>query len=320
MKPIMALAGLLASMATAIAIDAGNTPVLGPRNSGSLADLPEPHDQVRLIHKHPTSGTQSTNSRRAETPSVQGGAILSAPRKKIQSVTGTFRVPEAKMPTEGPTGNNPVGVYAASFWVGIDGVTSTSTTTKKAASCDASAVSLRLGVDIFYDGTFGGQQTPFAWHQYLPRSATGFANFSVAAGDLVRLTASAASKGNGGTVTIENFGNVAQLKSKQAAVQVSTHTFDGSSQLPALCQAQAAWMVEDFPIAGLPDFPIALTNFTSVKFVKLGVRSGEGGDIGIGGARVVNVYQEPQGGRLTDCDVVARDGGKVVCKRVVGGV
>jgi len=304
---LVALAGLLTSV-TAAAID---VPSLGPRDSA------EPHDQIRLIHKHPASNVQSTNGRRAEAPSVQGGAVLSAPRKKIQSVTGTFRVPEAKMPTDGPTGNNPVGVYGASFWIGIDGVT----TTNKAASCDASAVSLRLGVDIFYDGTFGGQQTPFAWHQYLPRSATGFANFSVAAGDLVRLTASAASAGNGGTVKIENFGNIAQLKRKQVAVQVSMHTFDGSStQLPALCQSQAAWMVEDFPIAGLPDFPIALTNFTSVEFAKLGARNGKGSEIGIGKAKAVDIYQEPQGGRLTDCDVVARDGGKVVCKRVVGGV
>ena len=303
---LMTLAGLLAS-STAIAIEVANPPF--------------PHDQVRLIHKDPTSNVQTSPLKRAETPSVQGGAVLSAPRKKkVQSVTGTFRVPEAKMPTAGPTANNPVGVYSASIWVGIDGVKATTSTTKPTASCDASAVSLRLGVDIFYDGTFGGPQTPFAWHQYLPRSATGFSNFSVAAGDLVRLTASAAaSGGKGGTVTIENFGKAARLGRKTVAVQVSTHTFDGEPQLPALCQTQAAWMVEDFPIAGLPDFPIALTNFTSVEFGKLGVRSEEGSEMGVGKAKVVDIYQEPQGGRLTECGLVARDG-KVVCRRVVGGV
>ncbi|KAM7221144.1 Aspergillopepsin-2 [Rhypophila decipiens] len=312
---------------------------------GVLTTLPQPHSQIRLLHQHPKTTTLLTTKRQSttESSSVQGGAVLStSSNKKITHVSATFIVPSAKIPTIGPTANNPVGVYASSFWVGIDGVTLPATNSSK---CNAAGASLRLGIDIFYDGTFGGEQTPFAWAQYLPRSATGFSNMTITPGDLVRLTASTnGSSAVGGTVTIENFGPGNNDKSanikKIKALQTASHTFSSSpdaedgKELPPLCQTQASIIVEDFPLAGMPKFPIALANFTRVEYgdVKIGGTNGQVLNL-VGGSRkgqaqVLNIVQPPQGGRLTDCSISKQSGkgtyrstngggGVVVCERVV---
>lgn len=325
-------------------------------SSGVLTDIPHPHSQIRLFHNHPEAAISSNEKRAAsQTPNtVQGGAVLSLTpsgrTNKIKTVSASFTVPRAEIPAQGPTANNPVGVYAASFWVGIDGVSATLPSSPSsygssqsgsgdgngsAEECNPSRSSLRLGVDIFYDGTLGGEQTPFAWYQALPGLAVGFGNFSVAPGDFVRLTASVSpassspdgATGGGGTVTVENFGssssNSTGNNKKKAALQTATHTFP-PSDLNNLCQTQAGFIVEDFPLSGLPDFPIALTNFTKVEFGDLKVESTLGRALGLtrktekASVQTLDIYQAPQGGKLTDCAITGRgDSGKVVCARVV---
>lgn len=350
-----------------------------------LPDLAKPHDQTqsndqpRLLHQQQpatasppltldANGLGTAENAQAAS-SVQGGAVAVLPpsadtssqgkqadgERKIKTVSATFRVPHAEIPIQGPTANNPVGVYAASFWVGIDGVTISPSPSSSSVDgggsedgCDPSTSSLRLGIDIFYDGTLGGEQPPFAWYQYLPGSAVGFGqNFSVISGDLVRLTAISLPSsgqgvdGGGGSVTIENFGNDAAAAQNKKALQTATHTFSVADG-PALCQTQASFIVEDFPLAGLPDFPVALTNFTSVTFADLDVRDTQGENIPMdlvpkmerrkranarmrAGAqdhaqvRTLDIYQERQGGRLTDCGVVTGQGDStnVVCERIV---
>ncbi|KAM7204381.1 Concanavalin A-like lectin/glucanase domain containing protein [Rhypophila sp. PSN 637] len=313
---------------------------LDRRSEGVTLNLPQQHSQIRLLHQHPKTTLLTTKRQSTESSSVQGGAVLSpSSNKKINHVSATFIVPSAKVPTIGPTANNPVGVYASSFWVGIDGV---ALPTNNNASCNPSGASLRLGIDIFYDGTFGGEQTPFAWAQYLPRSATGFSNMTIAPGDLVRLTASSTNGSVGGTVTIENFGPQSSNTKKMKALQVASHTFSSPSEqdgkeLPPLCQTQASIIVEDFPLAGMPEFPIALANFTTVEYGNIKISGSNGQAMNLlsnskkqkakGQAQVLNIVQPPQGGRLTDCSIRKQSGkgtygstdnsGVVVCERVV---
>ncbi|KAK4157587.1 concanavalin A-like lectin/glucanase domain-containing protein [Chaetomidium leptoderma] len=323
MKPTTLLTLLLTTSASAATL---------PRN----ANPPQQHQQqqrqqhrLALLHTlTPAPAASQFRLLAATTESVKGGAILTTDQP-FASAQGTFRVPDAKVPTTGPTANNPVGVYAASFWVGIDSARPTTTTTTGGPSADAcgGGLALRAGVDVFYDGTFGGPQTPFAWYQFAPAmgSEKGFEGFAVAAGDLVRFTLEAGSGGGGGdddkkevVVVAENFGgNVTCANGATPVVSVRqvlpASTTAGGARL---CAKEAAWMVEDFPLAGLPDFPVALANFTSVAFGGAGVTLADGSKKDVTGTEVLDVRLQQQGGRLTSCEVV--DGKKVKCDRVVG--
>ncbi|KAL2134459.1 hypothetical protein VTI74DRAFT_105 [Chaetomium olivicolor] len=277
--------------------------------------LPRDASQLRLLHTlTPSAPPGGARLLAASTESTKGGAILTLPEKdnQISSVQATIRVPLAEPPTRGPTANNPVGVYAASFWVGIDSALSPGSD----PSCPGS---LRAGVDIFYDGTLGGPQTPFAWYQFAPEkgSVTGFADFAVAAGDLVRFTAQAGGSTSSGDVTVvaENFGNVTCVNGAQP-VKTARQTWPAGGEGQKLCGREAAWVVEDFPLAGMPQFPVALANFTTVTFGAAGVTLAGGEKRDVTGAGVTDVRQQRQGGRLTSCEVV--EGKKVKCSRVVG--
>jgi hypothetical protein len=176
-------------------------------------------------------------------------------------------------------------------------------------------------VDIFWDGTLGGVQRPFAWYQGPGQaSETGFAGFEVAVGDLVRFTLEVGSDNDTEEVVVvaENFGgNVTCLSEGAAAVPVRSvrQVLPASVGGKTLCRGEAAWVVEDFPIEGRPDFPVALANFTSVTF-GAGVTLEDGSAKDVTGAEVLDIRLEAQGGRLTSCEVV--DGKKVKCARVVG--
>ncbi|KAK3325592.1 concanavalin A-like lectin/glucanase domain-containing protein [Apodospora peruviana] len=260
---------------------------------------------IRLLHRlashsSPSSSSINKNIQRQQTSeSTVAGAILSFSSPPVHSTQGTFRVPIACMPTSGPTANNPVGIYAASFQIGIDSLL-----------CQKS---LRLGIDIVWDGTLGGEQTPFAWHHYLPDfPVSGFAKFSVAAGDLVRLTASTSAEEM--MVKIENFGNCTTTTTSPKAV--AEHSFPAPVEEEECDQQAAGWMIEDLLLAGLPDIPVALANFTAVQFGILKVSTEKGETVNAKGAEVKNIYQQAQGGRLTDC-AVAEDGGSMKCERIV---
>nr|CDP25930.1 Putative acid proteinase [Podospora anserina S mat+] len=257
---------------------------------------------IRLLHKPPLSppsqGARILSSQSEE--STLGGAHLpSPPSGKVASVTATFTIPHASMPVTGPTANNTVGLYAASFHIGIDSFS---------ALCPNNRF-IRAGVDIFWDGTIGGEQTPWVWYQSSPadEDGMGFGNFSAKAGDVVRFVVT------GSEVKVENYGNVTCTKGLKAR-QVGVQRVDGGG----LCGGEAAWAVEDFPLAGMPDFPVALADFGGVVFKNLEVGFGNGTvRRNAEGAGVRDVRLAAQGGRLTDC-VVGEGGGSVRCDRVVG--
>jgi hypothetical protein len=120
-------------------------------------------------------------------------------------------------------------------------------------------------------------------------------------------------------VKAENFGSWVNCTSTCQPVKSVTEVLpvggEGQQQ-QGLCGREAAWVVEDFPLAGMPQFPVALANFTRVDFGKAGVKLGDGTGRGLEGAEVVDVRLAAQGGRLTRCEVVG--GSTVRCTRVVG--
>ncbi|KAK4122273.1 concanavalin A-like lectin/glucanase [Parathielavia appendiculata] len=299
----------------------------------TLTPSPPSHSRF-LTAAAPAAADDST------TETTKGGAVLTLPASDtsaISSVQATFRVPSAVPPATGPTAGNPVGLYAASFWVGIDSVGPFSFSCPGSGGGSggggASRRALRAGVDIFYDGTLGGEQSPFAWYQFAAASGssgsdpgsgqggttTGLEGFGIIPGDLVRFTLSAGSGDAAGesvvVVLAENFG--ANVSCAEGATPVTSvrQVLPVGEGGPALCGREAAWMVEDFPLAGLPDFPIALANFTSVTFGSAGVTLEDGSKRDVTGAEVMDVRLEAQGGRLTSCEVL--DGKKVKCTRVL---
>lgn len=301
-----------------------------------------PADHYRLLHTltpplpAPAPGRFFSLSQAQEAQSTRGGAVLSLPpvgaqppggEAGVTTVEGTLRVPRAEVPTSGPTANNPVGVYAATFWIGL----------AAAAPCSAASTTLRAGVDVFWDGTFGGEQRPFAWYQVLGRGpSTGLVNFTVAAGDLVRFALRAEDAGRWVEVAVENFGagpatdgwedgweggaeggDVALLVPRQRASQ-RFELGDAAAAAAADCGRQVSWLVEDFPLAGLPNVPIALANFTSVTFGDAAVTLADGQVRDVGEAEeVVDIRLDAQGGRLTKCELMGE--ARLKCTRVVGG-
>ncbi|KAK4041704.1 concanavalin A-like lectin/glucanase domain-containing protein [Parachaetomium inaequale] len=307
MKPTTLLTLLATATAGTSAAATRPLPLAPTRPRDAAAQHPH-----RLLHTLTPAAPSTANFRvlAAATESTKGGAVLTLPNSKLSTIHATLRVPEAKIPTAGPTANNPVGVYAASFWVGADAVVT--------GAC-AGGGALRAGVDIFYDGTLGGVQRPFVWYQGPGQgSETGFAGFEVAAGDLVRFKLEVGSEEGGEVVVVaENFGGNVTCVKDNGAVPVSSvrQVLPASVGGKTLCRGEAAWVVEDFPLEGLPDFPVALANFTSVAF-GAGVTLEDGSERDLAGAEVLDVRLEAQGGRLTSCEVV--DGKKVKCARVVG--
>ncbi|KAL2157575.1 hypothetical protein VTH06DRAFT_5953 [Thermothelomyces fergusii] len=270
------------------------------------------HTPLRLLHTFTPISISRKKFRPLEAStaeSTKGGAILRLPDSDLSTVSATLRIPAAQMPTAGPTANNTVGVYAASFWVGIDSATD---------ACAAGGA-LRAGVDVFWDGTIGGQQTPFAWYQGPGQAnAAGFdGGFPVGEGDLVRFTLKAgAAGGEEVAVVAENFGrNATGAEGGAVPVRRARKVLPAGAGGKTLCRGEAAWMVEDFPLQGRPELPAALANFTTVAFTA-GVGLSDGMEKDLAAAEVLDIRLEAQGGRLTSCEVA--DERNVKCARVVG--
>ncbi|KXX76537.1 Aspergillopepsin-2 [Madurella mycetomatis] len=330
MKPTAFLATLTLTTSTYAAILPAQP--FRPRNA--------PAHHYRLLHTltpplpAPGQGRMLSFSQAQEAQSTRGGAVLALPPVGAQppssppavtTVEGTWRVPQADAPTSGPTANNSVGVYAASFWIGLSA----------AAPCSAASTTLRAGVDVFWDGTFGGEQSPFAWYQFPGQAtSTGMGNFSVAAGDLVRFELRAEDAGRWVEVAVENFGagpatdgreegddaasgDVGLLVPRQRASQrFELGDAASASTSAADCGRRVSWLVEDFPLAGLPDVPVALANFTSVTFEDAAVTSADGQVRDVSEAEVMDIRLDAQGGRLTECELMGE--GRLRCARVVG--
>ena len=320
-----------------------------PQRATTRNTTPQPqHPPYRLLHTLPNA-TPGGNARLlalSAEESTQGGAILTLPSNSnstststrtplLTTITGTFRIPPARIPTTGPTANNTASLYAASFWVGVDSTTpaTTTTTTTGGTSSDCGG-SLRAGVDIFWDGTLDGAQRPFAWYQGPGQwTGTGFygEEFAAGEGDLVRFSLGLEG-GEGGdmdggagegqvVVVVENFGgNVTCVNDpgatpKQRVRRVLPAAGGGGAGGKGLCRREAAWVVEDFALDGRPGIPVPLADFGSVTF-GAGVKLEDGSERDLAGAEVRDVKLAEQGGRLTSCEVV--DGKKVKCARVVG--
>jgi len=265
---------------------------------------PENH---RLSHAPPPSTHRPASSFAASVAadsnpaaeSVRGGAALAG--QLVGTAVGTFVIPSAEMPTEGPAGGNVAGLYTASYWVGIDGAT----------ECVGRA-SLRAGVDTFWDG---GMRSYNAWYEWYPEPVVDFANFTVGPGDVVRVTASAGGKGEG-EVRMERLAGCGRDAAVLAEASMSWSGQEEEDE--ALCLAEAAWVVEDFSLASMPGVPVALANVTAVTLEAVGAATAEGENLDLAGARILNINLEAQGGRLTDCGL--EGDARVRCVRTVGGV
>lgn len=286
MKPLTLL-----PLLTFLGASAHRSPSRRAAHSHKLSHAPIPSIPGPTFLK---PGSKSAFTSSAAAPESQkAGARLAG--SNITSVSATFKIPFAEMTTTGPTADNENGVYQASYWVGIDGVTT--------ASCGG--VSLRAGIDTFWDT---GMRSTGAWYEWYPDEGSSlFGNFTVQQGDIVRITTVADADGLGGAVTVEKLDGTGCEANVLAS---ASHRFEGKTD-QRLCLGEAAWVIEDYPLHDRPEFPLALANFTEVVFEGVKVNGN-----GVTGLEVFDINLEAQGGRLTDCEVVK--GGSVDCKRVVG--
>ncbi|KAJ6455961.1 aspergillopepsin [Mycena vitilis] len=205
----------------------------------------------------PSTGINSLvkgNTTHAEVSSNWAGAAFESAAGTYKSVTGTFVVPTPKV----PSGSSTSGTYAASAWVGIDGDT-----------C-GSAI-LQTGIDFTVSG---GRVSFDAWYEYFPDFAHDFTGISIAAGNSIKLTVSAASA-TSGTATIEN------VSTGQTVSKSLTST-------ARLCQENAEWIVEDFE-EGSSLVPFA--NFGTVTFTGASAGTVSGGAVGPSGAVIIDLEQ-----------------------------
>ncbi|KAJ5873506.1 uncharacterized protein N7473_013379 [Penicillium subrubescens] len=175
------------------------------------------------------------------------------------AVTGQFTVPTPKV----PSGSSSSGTYSASAWVGIDGDTW------------GDAI-LQTGVDFTITN---GKVSYDAWYEWYPDYAYDFTGIAISAGDVIKVTVTAASKSSG-TAVIEN---VTTGKSV-------SHTFSSSSTQGSLGEVNAEWIVEDFESGGsLVNF----ANFGTVTFT--GAQATDNGSkVGPSGATLIDIKQNNQ--------------------------
>jgi hypothetical protein len=216
------------------------------------------------------------------------------------------------MPIIGPTAANENGVYQASYWVGIDGL----------SNCPQA--SLRTGVDTFWDS---GMQTANAWYEFYPSTGpTDFANMTLKQGDTIQVLVNADADGKGGSVEIRKYET-----SQPRVSAVWSHEFkDQGSQL---CLREANWVVEDYPLADRPEILLPFANFSrgggipEVYFYGMDVYP-PGAAQGVATSwewtafdvEVMDIDLEDQGGKLTDCatETSADNYNTLTCKRIVG--
>ncbi|KAK3986086.1 Aspergillopepsin-2 [Cladorrhinum sp. PSN332] len=247
--------------------------------------------------------------------SIQGGAIYNVPSGSsatVQSVSGTFKVPDASVPLIGPTSGHK-GIYAFGIWVGIGGWAGGGS----GSSCPAGSGVLRAGIDVYYDGFSNVPMVPWAWYQYGVSHEAGafaYAGFNLEAGDLIKITVSGAS--NNITAIIENYGKVESTAGRQPIQRAPpTYGFQGNNVANTLCKTEAGWIVENHMTETNPPEPVVMANFTQVAFRELSLRTNTG-NVGASAAKLVNINLPDQGGKLTDCSAVSDS--EVRCRRTLG--
>lgn len=222
-----------------------------------------------------------------KTMPVIGGAYI--PAGNISSVEGRFVVPQASQPTSGELAGMPID-YAASFWIGIDGINCTTGT-------------LRAGIDVFWSPQ---GESYHAWYQVAADESKDMLSgeMDVAPGDELHVSATAS--GGNGTVTVRN------ASTNQTVVR-------SLAEGEKLCRNEAAWLVEDFVLVEVIGQPVALVNFTDVVFKDMRATmesesSGRPSPVGLETANLMDIVVESQGGRLTDCRATGLE--EMVCMRI----
>lgn len=210
---------------------------------GNPAFKPDSHE---LLHLNGTTHEEYSSN--------WAGAVLIG--SGYTAVTGQFTVPTPKV----PSGSSSSGTYSASAWVGIDGDTW------------GDAI-LQTGVDFTITN---GKVSYDAWYEWYPDYAYDFTGIAISAGDVIKVTVTAASKSSG-TAVIEN---VTTGKSV-------SHTFSSGSTQGSLGEVNAEWIVEDFESGGsLVNF----ANFGTVTFT--GAQATDNGSkVGPSGATLIDIKQ-----------------------------
>ncbi|KAJ9165769.1 Acid proteinase [Coniochaeta hoffmannii] len=274
---LLALAGLAAAFPAPESIDLGDGVKLvrrAPRSDTRRAahrktnpKIPAPLEEGALGAEAATNETQVSYS------TNWAGAVLVGSGYK--SVTGTFVVPTPKR----PSGSSSSTTYSASAWVGIDGDT-----------CQTAI--LQTGVDFNIQGSTVSYD---AWYEWYPEYAYTFTGFSIAAGNTIKVTATASST-SAGSVTITNV----------STGKTVTHSFSGESG--KLCETNAEWIVEDFEENGSL---VPFANFGTVTFTSASVTTTGGSTLGVSGAEILDIKQGST--VLTDCSA---SGSSVTCTYV----
>ncbi|KAL1864807.1 hypothetical protein Plec18167_009639 [Paecilomyces lecythidis] len=188
------------------------------------------------------------------------GALLES--SNITSATGTFVVPDPEV----PSGGNSSTAYCGCAWIGIDGYS---------ADCPNGGLIQAGATWCIQDGS-----TSFnAWYEWYPaQEIITFDNFDVKAGDELKVTVTATSTSTGYTV-VENLSQGTDIR----------HTWDTES--PALCEATAEWIVEDFTdISNGSDYLAPFADYNGLIFTDSSATA-NGEKVGVSDARPVNMVQ-----------------------------
>ncbi|KAF8435736.1 peptidase A4 family-domain-containing protein [Boletus edulis BED1] len=235
-----------------------------PQPSVPPVDLVEVQFWRVVVQFHPVGKQANDASDGVAWNENWAGAYLQKPNGTFNSITGTFTVP-------GISGPNGAGAAA---WVGIDGI--------------ACGVILQAGVIATITST--GPAYAAVWEWYPGPSGAFQGNFTVAAGDNIKVTVSA-SNATSGLATIQNLSN-----------QQSTTQYLQSSH--ELCGQNAEWIVEAYALNGTTGFNIVpLANFRTVVFTD--AQAGGQGNQTFGplGATIMGIQQNGQ--YLTNVSVTA---------------
>jgi hypothetical protein len=218
------------------------------------------------------NGQAGIDNVNAQYSSNWAGAVLID--SGFTSVTGTIVVPTPQEPPNAREGTQ----YAASAWVGIDGDT-------------CSSAIIQTGVDFYIQD---GEVSYDAWYEWLPAAAYNFDEFSLGAGDSIKMTVTASSK-TSGVATLENL----------STGQSVSHSFSRESS--GLCETNAEWIVEDFS----NEYSLVpFADFGSVHFTDASAVS-SGNSVDASDATIFNMQQN--GRVLTSCSA---DGSDVSCTYV----
>lgn len=182
-----------------------------------------------LMIPAPQNGTLSPEVVEAQASSNWGGAVIVT--TGVTSVTGTFTVPQPKVPSGGSSSTE----YCGAAWVGIDGDT-----------CQSGLIQ----TGVFWC-VQNGAYSYEAWYEYIPQASIAYSGISVTAGNQIQVTVTKTSS-TGGKTTLKNV----------STGQSASHTFTNQAS-GTLCGENAEWIVEDFE-EGSSLVPFA--NFGTVTF------------------------------------------------------